>query len=179
MIDKYNEMLRQVKKAEEDFIDALEEAFRPIIDAMQPDISVGDEVYYHSKNFYEPGDKMIVIKDYGKTCLAYSLSEMTSFRYDKINLRKTGQHYDAIPIPFPEEDKEFYPGDEVANLIGNEFLNGSELETYIVLYRSTASPECYWVINPNNFEKKIIRHDGFYKTGQHYNSIPIPKGENK
>ena len=118
---------------------------------------------------------MIVIKDYGETCIAYSLSKMTSFRYDKINLCKTGKKYDHIP--FPEEDKEFYPGDEVAKLIGNEFLNGPE--TYIVLYHSTASPDCYWVINPNNFEKMIIRYDGFYKTGQHYDSIPITKGEHK
>lgn len=107
MNDKYNELISKLTKAEENFIEAIEEAFKPFLNAIQSEISVGDEVYYKSdKTRICDSDEMIVIKDYGERCRAYSINRMTSFTFDKVNLCKTGKHYDSIPFPKDEDEGE-------------------------------------------------------------------------
>ena len=106
MIDKYNELISQLAKAEENFIEAIEEAFKPLLEAIQSEISVGDEVYYKSdRTRICDSDEMIVIRDYGERCRAYSINRMTSFTFDKINLCKTGKRYDSIPFPKDEGEE--------------------------------------------------------------------------
>lgn len=103
---QYDELMKQIIQAEYDFNNALANAFKPFVDAAQSAISVGDEVYYNTEKLSKPSDKMIVIKDYGETCRAYSISRMTSFTFEKINLCKTGKRYESIPFPEGDEGEE-------------------------------------------------------------------------
>lgn len=96
---QYDELMKQIIQAEYDFNNALAKAFKPFVDMAESAISVGDEVYYNTEKLSKPGDEMIVIKDYGETCRVYSISRMACFTFEKINLCKTGKHYDSIPIP--------------------------------------------------------------------------------
>ena len=106
MIDQYNEIISQVLKAEAEFNTALANAFKPFIEMAQSAISVGDEVYYNTEKLSKPTDKMIVIKDSGETCRVYSISRMVCYTFEKINLCKTGKHYDSIPFPENDEGEE-------------------------------------------------------------------------
>lgn len=103
---QYDELMKQIIQAEYDFNNALAHAFKPFVDAAQSVISVGDEVYYNTEKLSVPSDKMIVIKDYGETCRVYNLSRMSTDMYITANLRKTGKHYDAIPLPENDEGEE-------------------------------------------------------------------------
>lgn len=106
MNNQYDELMKQIIQAEYDFNNALANAFKPFVEMAQSNISVGDEVYYNTEKLSEPANKMIVIKDYGETCRAYSISRMTSFIFEKINLCKTGKRYDSIPFPEGDEGED-------------------------------------------------------------------------
>lgn len=104
MNNQYNELMKQIIQAEYDFNNALANAFKPFVDAAQSAISVGDEVYYRSKKLSDPSDKMIVIKDYGEMCRVYYINRTTCYTFEKINLCKTGKHYNSIPFSEEGED---------------------------------------------------------------------------
>ena len=105
MIDQYNAIMQQIIQAEYDFNNALANAFKPFVDMAESDISVGDEVYSKYEDFSCPITKMVVLKNHGKTCRVYNLSRMSTDMVSTTNLRKTGKHYDAIPLPEDAEEE--------------------------------------------------------------------------
>ena len=68
------------------------------------------------------------------------------------------------------DQEELHVGDEVT-------VSGSDVFTYIILYRIYENEDLFKLIEPTQLLTYTYSAKSLIKTGKHYDSIPLPKGE--
>ena len=114
--EQFNAAMCALRQAEEDFNKALGDVFRAINDAAQDteteDFRIGDEVMVVERTYDTYGRTGIIVsinKHSTEECLDFiHIIDSDTFHFDAYfpsDLRKTGKHYDSIPLTKEETNK--------------------------------------------------------------------------